>query len=337
MVQSGLHWIDLIDLGWVHHASDLHLSAGCKARYRIDGVLQTFHSYPLSHDDVLALIHGSMTAEQQRLFSARREVDYAFHLEQKGRLRVNAFYQERGASAAFRFIASQIKSFADLHLPASVEHFCHYTDGLVLVTGATGSGKSTTLTALIEQINQTQAKHILTLEDPIEFIYENKQSLIQQREIHRDTRDFSNALRMTLRQDPDVILLGEMRDRETVRLALEAAETGHVVFATLHASSAVKAIDRIVQIFPGEEQGFIRSLLANTLRAVVAQELVPKKGGGRVAVCEVMIVNTAISHLIRENKLIQIPSVIQTSAALGMQTRDQHREILKKQEINLLS
>lgn len=318
-----IHIHDLIEIGIAHQASDLHLSAGCRPLYRVDGDLRSYYEHNLDHTEVLKLIESTMNGKQMEIYSRQHEIDYTFESVTRQRLRANAFWQQRGAGAAFRFISSDIRSVAELALPACVQQFCEYSNGLVIVTGATGSGKSTTLSALIEHINQLQRKHILIIEDPIEFIYESKLSLIHQREVKRDTESFASALRMALRQDPDVILLGEMRDGETIRLTLEAAETGHLVLATLHAPSAVKTIDRIVQIFSGEEQSFIRILLSTTLRAVISQELIPRKNGGRAAVYEIMIVTPAVSNLIRENKLMQIQSVIQTGQALGMQTRDQ--------------
>lgn len=320
---------DLIEIGLTHQASDLHLSAGCPPLYRVDGSLQNYGLDHLSSAEIFALIQTTMTPEQKQDFSLRGELDYAFQTQHPQRLRANAFYQQRGSSLALRFISAKQRNFLDLHLPSCTEGFCHYANGLILVTGATGSGKSTTLSAHIEHINQTQAKHIITLEDPIEFIYENKLSLIQQRAINRDSKNFATALRMALRQDPDVIMLGEMRDKKTIRLALEAAETGHLIFATLHAASAIQAIDRMVQVFSATEQHFIRTLIAHSLRAVIAQELLPRKSMGRIAVYEVMIMTQAISHLIRENKLMQIYSVMQTNQQLGMQTKEQGLEKLK--------
>ena len=324
---------ELIELGVMHQASDLHLSAGHQPIYRIDGDLRTLHSEKLNDSDVTVLLMSTMNSDQQQLFINQLELDYAFTMENRRRFRINAFRQQLGTSAAIRYISNDIKSFSALHLPLMTQQFCLYSNGLVLITGATGSGKSTTLASMIEYINQTCHKHILTIEDPIEIIYKSKSSLIQQREVKRDTADFASALHMALRQDPDIIMLGEMRDKETIRLALEAAETGHLVLATMHAASVVKAIDRIIQTFSSDEQAFVRALLSTSLRAVVAQELRPKKTGGRVAVCEVMVTNSAISNLIRENKLTQIYSTIQTGRELGMQTREQSIEILQREGI----
>ena len=311
---------ELLRSGIDRGASDVHLSAGVEPMLRIDGDMHRSEWPVLASDQVRTLIHSVMTQDQRTVFETTHEVDFACVVVGLGRFRVNAFEQLRGTAAVFRFIAQAVPSLESLGLSTFFERLCQQTPGLVLVTGATGSGKSTTLAAMIDCLNRTRQQHILTIEDPIEFIHEPCQSLSTQREVSRDTHSFSAALRSALREDPDVIVLGEMRDLETVRLALSAAETGHWVFATLHTSSAAKTVDRVVEVFPAEEKTLIRTMLSESLQAVISQALIKKVGGGRVAVHEIMLATPAIRNLIRENKTGQMVSAIQTGAAVGMQT-----------------
>lgn len=311
-------------------ASDIHLSAGVVPMFRIDGDMHRSEWPVLQPDQVRTLIHSVMSQAQRTAFDATNEADFAYELAGLGRFRVNAFEQLRGAAAVFRAIAAAVPSLESLGLSAFFERLCQQPPGLVLVTGATGSGKSTTLAAMVDCLNRTRQQHILTIEDPIEFIHESCQSLINQREVYRDTHSFSAALRSALREDPDVIVLGEMRDLETVRLALSAAETGHWVFATLHTTSAAKTIDRVVEVFPAGEKALIRTMLSESLQAVISQALIKKVGGGRVAVHEIMLATPAIRNLIRENKTGQMVSAIQTGATFGMQTLEMSLERLKE-------
>ena len=311
---------DLLAFSAGHGASDLHLSAGVVPMLRVDGEMQRSGLPVLAPDQVRALIHSVMTQAQRSEFETGREADFSCQVAGLGRFRVNAFEQQRGAGAVFRSIAQAIPSLESLGLGEVFRRICHLSHGLVLVTGATGSGKSTTLAAMIDHLNSTRQQHILSIEDPIEFIHEPRQSLINQREVHRDTHSFAAALRSALREDPDVIMLGEMRDLETIRLALTAAETGHLVLATLHTSSATRTIDRVVDVFPAEEKAMVRTMLSESLQAVISQTLVKKVGGGRVAAHEIMLATPAIRNLIRENKVAQMVSAIQTGAAVGMQT-----------------
>ena len=311
---------DLLAFSAGHGASDLHLSAGVVPMLRVDGEMQRSGLPVLAPDQVRALIHSVMTQAQRSEFETGREADFSCEVAGLGRFRVNAFEQQRGAGAVFRSIAQAIPSLESLGLGEVFRRICHLSHGLVLVTGATGSGKSTTLAAMIDHLNSTRQQHILSIEDPIEFIHEPRQSLINQREVHRDTHSFAAALRSALREDPDVIMLGEMRDLETIRLALTAAETGHLVLATLHTSSATRTIDRVVDVFPAEEKAMVRTMLSESLQAVISQTLVKKVGGGRVAAHEIMLATPAIRNLIRENKVAQMVSAIQTGAAVGMQT-----------------
>ena len=311
---------DLLAFSAGHGASDLHLSAGGVPMLRVDGEMQRSGLPVLAPDQVRALVHSVMTQAQRSEFETGREADFSCEVAGLGRFRVNAFEQQRGAGAVFRSIAQAIPSLESLGLGEVFRRICHLSHGLVLVTGATGSGKSTTLAAMIDHLNSTRQQHILSIEDPIEFIHEPRQSLINQREVHRDTHSFAAALRSALREDPDVIMLGEMRDLETIRLALTAAETGHLVLATLHTSSATRTIDRVVDVFPAEEKAMVRTMLSESLQAVISQTLVKKVGGGRVAAHEIMLATPAIRNLIRENKVAQMVSAIQTGAAVGMQT-----------------
>jgi twitching motility protein PilT len=314
---------ELLAFSVQHKASDLHLSAGVPPLIRVDGDVRRLNIPALDHKAVHSLVYDIMNDRQRKEYEEKLESDFSFEVPGLARFRVNAFVQNRGAAAVFRTIPSDVLSLEDLNAPEVFRSIADNPRGLVLVTGPTGSGKSTTLAAMIDYINTSKNHHILTIEDPIEFVHQNKLSLINQREVHRDTHSFSNALRSALREDPDVILVGELRDLETIRLAMTAAETGHLVFGTLHTTSAPKTIDRIIDVFPGEEKAMVRSMLSESLRAVISQTLLKKNGGGRVAAHEVMLGIPAIRNLIREDKIAQMYSVIQTGAAHGMQTMDQ--------------
>lgn len=305
-------------------ASDLHISAGSYPMVRVHGEMKRLNLAILTEEEVKDLIFSTMNEAQRTMFLERLEIDFSTKLSSDVRFRVNAFHQINGMAAAFRVIPNQILSFEELHLPEVLKGLAMKPKGLILVTGPTGSGKSTTLATMIDMINEHKACHIITIEDPIEFVHRSKNSLLNQRELGHDTWSFTAALRSALREDPDVILVGEMRDLETVSLALTAAETGHLVLSTLHTSSATKSIDRIIDMFPKEQQNQVRSMLSETLEAVLAQTLLPKKGGkGRVPALEILIANTAVRNLIREEKTYQIPSVIQAGTKEGMQTLDQ--------------
>ncbi|GLT17144.1 twitching motility protein PilT [Vibrio zhanjiangensis] len=319
---------ELLDFSVKHNASDLHLSSGVSPMVRIDGEVRKLGVPALNHAEVHRLISDIMSDAQRSEFEEHLEVDFSFELPDVGRFRVNAFNQSRGCSAVFRTIPTVIPTLEQLEAPAIFESIANMEKGLILVTGPTGSGKSTTLAAMVDYINRNQNKHILTIEDPIEFVHANNKCLLNQREVHKDTLSFNNALRSALREDPDVILVGELRDQETISLALTAAETGHLVFGTLHTSSAAKTIDRIIDVFPGSDKGMVRSMLSESLRAVIAQKLLKKIGGGRVACHEIMMATPAIRNLIREDKVAQMQSVIQTGAAHGMQTMEQHAKQL---------
>ena len=303
-------------------ASDLHLSAGLPPMIRVDGDVRRINLPPLDHKQVHALIYDIMNDKQRKDFEEFLETDFSFEVPGVARFRVNAFNQNRGAGAVFRTIPSKVLSMEDLGMGEIFKKISDVPRGLVLVTGPTGSGKSTTLAAMLDYINSNKYHHILTVEDSIEFVHESKKCLINQREVHRDTLGFSEALRSALREDPDIILVGEMRDLETIRLALTAAETGHLVFGTLHTTSAAKTIDRVVDVFPAEEKSMVRSMLSESLQSVISQTLIKKVGGGRVAAHEIMIGTAAIRNLIREDKVAQMYSAIQTGGALGMQTLD---------------
>jgi len=303
-------------------ASDLHLSAGLPPMLRIDGDIRRLDLPVLDGPQVHDLLHGIMSDLQRAEFRASLEIDFAFEVPGVGRFRVNAFNQHRGAGAVLRAIPTKVPSMDELGLGEVFRKITEAPCGLVLVTGPTGSGKSTTLAAMIDHLNHHRHQHILTIEDPIEFIHESKQCLVNQREVHRDTASFCAALRSALREDPDVIMVGELRDLETIRLALTAAETGHLVFGTLHTASAAKSIDRVVDVFPPQEKAMVRSMLSQSLQAVISQALVKKIGGGRVAAHEIMLGTAAIRNLIREDKVAQMYSSIQTGGSLGMQTLD---------------
>ncbi len=277
----------------------------------------------LNHENILRMLHSLMSAEQREYYQTHWELDFAYALADIARFRINAFHQHRGAAAVFRSIPNQIRTLDAIQAPAALQRICQAQHGLILVTGPTGSGKSTTLAAMAHHKNATEYKHLLTIEDPIEYIHQPIKCLVNQREIARDTQTFASALRSALREDPDIILVGEMRDPETIRLALTAAETGHLVLATLHTHSAPKAVDRIIDVFQSGEQAMVRSMLSESLHAIVAQTLLRRQGGGRIAAYEILLGTPAIRHLIRENKVAQIYSTLQTSQAQGMQTLDQ--------------
>ena len=315
---------ELLAFSVKNNSSDLHISAGMPPMIRVDGDLRKINLPELEHKDVIKIIYDIMNDKQRKEFDEIYETDFSFEIPNLARFRVNSFNQERGAAAVFRTIPSKILSMEDLNLPDIFKEMASYSRGLVLVTGPTGSGKSTTLAALVDYINSTRYEHILTVEDPIEFVHQSKRCLVNQREVHRDTMSFNAALRSALREDPDVILVGELRDLETIRLAMTAAETGHLVFGTLHTNSATKTINRIIDVFPAEEKSMVRSMLSESLQAVIAQSLLKKQRGGRIAALEIMICNGAIRNLIREDKIAQMYSSIQTGQAKGMQTLDQH-------------
>ena len=304
-------------------ASDLHLSAGLPPMIRVDGDVRRINLPAMEHKEVHSLIYDIMNDKQRKDFEEFYETDFSFEVPGVARFRVNAFNHNLGAGAVFRTIPSKVLTMEDLGMGKVFQKISEMPRGIVLVTGPTGSGKSTTLAAMIDYINDSRYEHILTIEDPIEFVHESKKCLVNQREVHRDTLGFSEALRSALREDPDIILVGELRDLETIRLALTAAETGHLVFGTLHTTSAAKTIDRVIDVFPAEEKSMIRSMLSESLQAVVSQTLMKKNGGGRVAAHEIMMGTAAIRNLIREDKVAQMYSAIQTGGALGMQTLDQ--------------
>lgn len=304
-------------------ASDLHLSAGLPPMIRVDGDVRRINLPPLEHKELHDMIYDIMNDYQRKEYEENYEIDFSFEIPGMARFRVNAFNQNRGCGGVFRTIPTEILTFEDLNCPAIFKDIIDVPRGLILVTGPTGSGKSTTLAAMIDYLNKKEHGHILTIEDPIEFVHTSNKCLINQREVHRDTKSFENALRSALREDPDIILVGELRDLETIRLALTAAETGHLVFGTLHTTSAAKTIDRIIDVFPAGEKPMVRSMLSESLRAVVAQTLLKRVGGGRIAAHEIMIGIPAIRNLIREDKVAQMYSSIQTGQAIGMQTLDQ--------------
>ncbi len=327
---------ELLAFSVKNKASDLHLSAGLPPMLRVDGDVRRINLPAMEHKDVHSLVYDIMSDQQRKIFEENLEVDFSFEIPNLARFRVNAFNQERGAAAVFRTIPSRVLTLEELATPKIFADLALKPRGLVLVTGPTGSGKSTTLAAMVNHANENVMGHILTVEDPIEFVHESKKCLINQRELGEQTLSFSNALRSALREDPDIILIGEMRDLETIRLALTAAETGHLVFGTLHTSSAAKTIDRIVDVFPAAEKDMTRSMLSESLVAVISQSLLKRKdGAGRIAAHEIMIGTSAIRNLIRENKIAQMYSVIQTSLGAGMQTLDQClQELVRRNLIN---
>jgi twitching motility protein PilT len=322
---------DLLRFAHRNKASDLHISAGLPPMIRVDGEINRINMPPLDHQKVHSLIYDIMNDRQRAYYEEFFETDFSFEIPDVARFRVNAFNQNRGAAAVFRTIPSEVLTMEQLGMGPVFQKMADFKRGIVLVTGPTGSGKSTTLAAMINYINETRKEHILTIEDPIEFVHQSKKALINQREVHRDTLSFDAALRSALREDPDVILVGEMRDLETIRLALTAAETGHLVFGTLHTSSASKTIDRVVDVFPAAEKDMIRAMLSESLQAVVSQSLLKRQAGGRVAAHEIMLGTPAVRNLIRENKIAQMYSAIQTSASDGMITLDQSlRDLVAK-------
>ena len=325
---------ELLAFSVKNSASDLHLSAGLPPMIRVHGDVRRINLPPLEHKDVHGMIYDIMNDGQRKAYEENLECDFSFAIPGLARFRVNAFNQDRGASAVMRTIPSKILSLEALKCPKIFADLALKPRGLVLVTGPTGSGKSTTLAAMVNHVNETEYAHILTIEDPIEFVHESKKCLINQREVGPHTHSFSAALRSALREDPDVILVGELRDLETIRLALSAAETGHLVFGTLHTSSAAKTIDRIVDVFPGDEKEMVRAMLSESLQAVISQTLLKTKdGSGRVAAHEIMVGTPAIRNLIREAKIAQMYSAIQTGANLGMQTLDSNLADLLKRNV----
>ncbi|MGH8225212.1 MAG: type IV pilus twitching motility protein PilT [Gammaproteobacteria bacterium] len=316
-------------------ASDLHLAAGVPPMIRVDGDIRRINMPALEHKDVQDMLYDIMNDKQRKDFEEFLETDFSFEIPELARFRVNAFNQKNGAGAVFRTIPQGTVTLEDVGAPPVFKEIAKQPRGIILVTGPTGSGKSTTLAALVNYVNENLLGHIITIEDPIEFVHESKKCLINQREVHRDTRGFSEALRSALREDPDVVLVGEMRDLETIRLALTAAETGHLVFATLHTSSAAKTIDRVVDVFPAGEKEMVRGMLSESLRAVISQTLLKKVGGGRIAAWEIMIGTPAIRNLIREGKVAQMYSAIQTGQGVGMMTLDQSlKDLLSRGQIS---
>ncbi|MCL6039912.1 type IV pilus twitching motility protein PilT [Neisseria meningitidis] len=323
---------DLLAFGAKNKASDLHLSSGISPMIRVHGDMRRINLPEMSAEEVGNMVTSVMNDHQRKIYQQNLEVDFSFELPNVARFRVNAFNIGRGPAAVFRTIPSTVLSLEELKAPSIFQKIAESPRGMVLVTGPTGSGKSTTLAAMINYINETQPAHILTIEDPIEFVHQSKKSLINQRELHQHTLSFANALRSALREDPDVILVGEMRDPETIGLALTAAETGHLVFGTLHTTGAAKTVDRIVDVFPAGEKEMVRSMLSESLTAVISQNLLKTHdGNGRVASHEILIANPAVRNLIRENKITQINSVLQTGQASGMQTMEQSLQSLVRQ------
>ena len=325
---------DLLAFGVKNNASDLHLSAGMPPMIRVHGDIRRINLPEMSSEEAGQMITSVMNDHQRKLYQQNMETDFSFELPNVARFRVNAFMSNRGPAAVFRTVPSSVLTLDDLKAPRIFQKIAENPRGLVLVTGPTGSGKSTTLAAMINYINETQPSHILTIEDPIEFVHESKKALINQRELHEHTHSFANALRSALREDPDVILIGEMRDPETISLALTAAETGHLVFGTLHTTGAAKTVDRIVDVFPAGEKEMVRSMLSESLRAVISQTLLKTRdGNGRVAAHEILISTPAVRNLIRENKIAQINSTLQTGQTHGMQTLDQSLQALVRQGV----
>jgi twitching motility protein PilT len=325
---------DLLAFSVKNKASDLHLSAGLPPMIRVHGDVRKINLPAMDHAEVHSMLYDIMNDSQRKVYEEKLECDFSFEIPDLARFRVNAFNHQRGAGAVFRTIPSKVLTLEELNAPRVFKDLADTPRGIVLVTGPTGSGKSTTLAAMIDYINESQMSHILTVEDPIEFVHTSKKSLINQREVGPHTMSFENALRSALREDPDVILVGEMRDLETIRLALTAAETGHLVFGTLHTSSAAKTIDRVVDVFPAAEKEMVRSMLSESLRAVISQTLCKTKDEqGRVAAHEIMIGTPAIRNLIRENKIAQMYSAIQTGQSVGMQTLDQNLQDLVRRNV----
>ena len=328
---------ELLAFSVKNKASDLHLSAGLPPMIRVHGDVRRINLPPLDHKEVHSMIYDIMNDSQRKHYDEVLEVDFSFDLPGLARFRVNAFNQDRGAAAVLRTIPSRVLSLEELQAPRSFQDFCNKPRGLVLVTGPTGSGKSTTLAAMIDHINNNLYGHVLTIEDPIEFVHESRKCVINQREVGPHTLSFANALRSALREDPDIVLVGELRDLETIRLALTAAETGHLVFGTLHTSSAAKTIDRVVDVFPAAEKEMVRAMLSESIVAVISQTLLKKKdASGRVAAHEIMVGTPAIRNLIRENKVAQMYSMMQTGSQFGMQTLDQNlAELVRRNVISV--
>ena len=326
---------ELLAFSVKNSASDLHISAGLPPMIRVDGDVRRINVPELDHKTVQSMMYDIMNDRQRKDFEEFFETDFSFEIPGLARFRVNAFNQARGMGGVFRTIPSNILTLEELGCPAIFKDIAKNPRGLILVTGPTGSGKSTTLAAMMDYLNDEEFGHILTIEDPIEFVHQSKKCLINQREVHRDTHGFNEALRSALREDPDIILVGEMRDQETIRLALTAAETGHLVFGTLHTSSAAKTIDRIIDVFPAAEKEMVRSMLSESLRAVISQTLLKRTGGGRIAAHEIMLGTPAIRNLIREAKVPQMYSAIQTGQSMGMQTLDQClQDLVRKSLVN---
>ncbi|MCB1665552.1 MAG: type IV pilus twitching motility protein PilT [Pseudomonadales bacterium] len=322
---------ELLNFSVKQGASDLHITAGMPPLIRVDGDIRKINVPAMDHKEVHGLIYEIMNDKQRKDYEQFLETDFSFEVPNLARFRVNAFNQNRGAAGVFRTIPSKVLSMEQLGMGPVFKQISDTPRGLVVVTGPTGSGKSTTLAAMMDYVNNNRYEHILTIEDPIEFVHESKKCLVNQREVHRDTHGFAEALRSALREDPDIILVGELRDLETIRLALTAAETGHLVFGTLHTTSAAKTIDRIIDVFPAAEKAMVRSMLSESLQAVISQTLLKKTGGGRVAAHEIMIGTPAIRNLIREDKVAQMYSAIQTGSSVGMKTLDQClKDLLQK-------
>ncbi len=318
----------LLQFACEQDASDLHISAGETPILRVQGDMKRVSSDILSADETRKMIYDIMNDYQRKIFEELNDVDFSIEFGEVARFRVNVFCQQRGMGAVFRKIPTKILTMEELGLPRIFSNVIRKERGLILVTGPTGSGKSTTLAAMINQINEEREGHILTIEDPVEFVHKSKKCLVNQREVGAHTKSFSNALRAALREDPDYILVGEMRDLETIQLALTAAETGHLVFGTLHTSSAPKTVDRVIDVFPASQQGQVRAMFAESIQAIITQTLCKKVGGGRIAALEILLGTTAVKNLIREGKIHQIPSTMQTSQGVGMQTLDMHLKTL---------
>jgi len=318
------------------NASDLHLTAGVPPLYRIDGKLQPIAADKLTPDNVLKLAYSVMNEQQKKNFEQKKEVDFSFGVQNLARFRANVFLQRGCVAAAIRQIPFKLRSLQELGLPPIVEKLSEKPNGLVLVTGPTGSGKSTTLAAMIDKINQTKEGHILTVEDPIEFVHQHKKCIINQREVHQDTDSFGSALRVALRQDPDYVLIGEMRDLETIQAALTIAETGHLTFATLHTNSAAQTVNRIIDVFPAEMKSTVRAQLSMVLEGIISQSLIPRIGGGRVLACEIMIATTAVRSMIRDDKVHQLQGVIEIGQQHGMQTMNSTlAKLFQKRQISM--
>lgn len=327
----------MLELAVNRKASDLHLTSGVKPTLRVDGRLIPIEDEKeLNHEDVQGLVTDIMTDAQTRRFKVKKELDFSFGYANKVRFRVNSFYQKGSMSAALRLIPSQIKNITELNLPPILEKFALASQGFVIVTGPTGHGKSTTLASIIDHINKTRSEHVVTIEDPIEYVFNHNKSIIEQREVYNDTHSFARALRSALREDPNVVLVGEMRDLESIEAALTIAETGHLVFTTLHTNTAAQTADRIIDVFPPHQQQQVRQQLANVLLGVVSQRLIPKIGGGRVPAVEIMLANSAVRNVIREGKTHQLPNIIATSLSEGMINLDKVlADLVSKGEIKV--